>query len=1065
MAFDLTIWKERLAARLPGWKARLGEAGVNSIYAFLSAAALWPVVEAYQRGDIAALMTLGGILSGIGNNLLANQIQSWKDETDAARQLARTLPGDPTLRAELDAVLEKLDMLTAAEQALSDADKVWFVETIREELQRLGSTISYSVMLVGNGVVAQKNSTAIGARGIGIDGNAEQSLINTGVIYTVYQSAPGKPRLDEEHFNRMLDDYLAWVQKAYGKARLYGLESLQTVGEKPKRRLADVFVPLALQRFTPPKRAEIEKMAQELGADPLARQKAFLKLVETQRQDGEKIALEKLLTLHDRLAVIGGAGSGKSTLLAYLAASLASHLRHGHDLPFGLPGWRKVLFPIIVPLRYRREYLRLVGQVPEQTLTRAHPGTLAGFILWYLMKRSQAVRVADEALAEDFFDRLLRGGGCLVMLDGLDEVVSGESRGQVREEVEKLADEIYPGNQFIVTARESGYRENAIFSDDFLRLDVLPLEDEQIHALVENWCQQLYPEQVESQTAEITAAIRSINARYERQKLPPLVRTPLMTTMVVSVKWGEAELPRERARLYEAVIKVILQAQYLDDDPTRRELVNWGGPWEEQRDWLSTLALEMHRGGQASVAIDETRLREILSQHLLPENLEQFIVAVRSRGGVLEEKAGLFQFAHLTFQEFLAARLLAKDRDKSLPNLVAHVADPWWRETLLLVYGFAKMDYAPFAETYLNWLSHELPFELRLAGRELAAAAVLEIERPDPLLRERQGELLANALENPALDAQPKMRALAGDTLAILGDPRFDPRRWHLPADPTLGFIHIPAGPFLMGSDMEEDTHAYDDELPQHEVTLPDYWIAKYPVTVAQWRVFVQVTNYDEFDRRILSDANNHPVRWVTWHNVLAYVHWLDGILKKMVSIQAVVKGGAESERMFWQAVASGRYQITLPSEAEWEKAARGPLFSYPIPSQKGRWPGKRASGYIYPWGKEITPHHANYDETDLSTTSSVGAFPKGGSPYGVLDMGGNVWEWTRSLYQKYPYDPADGRENLQAPNDVFRVLRGGSFGSNHENVRCTVRLRPNPNYWNRSNGFRLALSPTYSEP
>ncbi len=947
---------------------------------------------------------------------------------------------------------------------------------------------TYQAQVEGGGASAQgADSTAIGERGVGIGGDAKQAIINTGVIYTFYQNAPGKPGLDEDAFKRILNDYLGWVQKAYGKARLYGLESVQTVGEKPKRQLADVFVPLALQRFAPPRRAEIEELAQEFGAEPFARQKAFLKLVETQRRDGEKISLPDLLTLRDRLAVIGGAGSGKSTLLAYLAAALAGQVKDGQTLPFKLPDERKALIPIIVPLRYRREYLRLIEQNPREVLTRAHPGTLAGFMLWYLMKRSQALRVADESLAEDFFDRLLRGGGCLVMLDGLDEVVSGEARGQVRAEVEKLADEIYPDNLFIVTARESGYRENAIFSEDFLRLDVLPLEDEEIHTLVENWCRQLYPEQVDAQTQEITATIRAINARYERLKQPPLIRTPLMVTMVVSVKWGEAELPRERARLYEAVIKVILQAQYLDDDPTRSELVNWGGPWEEQRDWLSFLALAMHRGGQAGAAIDEARLREILAERLAPERLAQFIVAVRSRGGVLEEKAGLFQFAHLTFQEFLAARLLAKDREKSLPGLAKRVADPWWRETLLLLYGFAKMDYAPFAETYLDWLSQELPPELRLAGRELAAAAVLEIERPDPELREQQGVLLAEALEDPRLDAAPRTRALAGETLAVLGDPRFgplplpSPRRGEgagggkvrviMPAGPTLGFLRIPAGPFLMGSDPKKDEQAYDDEQPQHELTLPDYWIAKYPVTVAQWRAFVEAAGYKDFDKRALRDPDNHPVRYVTWYDARAYCDWLDGVLKA-VSRQRAATSQTEAERRFWAALASGEYSITLPSEAEWEKAARGGLPPTPTLPPAGGGPGRGEGGRIYPWGDEITPEHANYGATGIGDTTAVGAFPKGASPCGVLDLSGNVWEWTRSLWGenwgnpdfRYPYDPADGRENLEAPRKMHRVLRGGSFFNSLNFARCAVRLRDVPNHRDWASGFRLALSPMHSE-
>jgi len=347
--------------------------------------------------------------------------------------------------------------------------------------------------LQGGGAQGE-GATATGERGVSVGGDAKQSLINTGVIYAIYQKPVGKPRLDEATFRRLLGNYLDWVQKAYGKARLYGLDSTRTARGKPRRDLAEVFVPLALQRFTPPTRREIEAAARDFGSDPLAEHKAYLHLVETQRRRGSRVSLADLLTLGPRLAVIGGAGSGKSTLLAYLAASLAAHVQHGRSLSFRLPENRKVLFPIVVPLRCHREYQRLVEHAPREVLNRAHPGTLAGFILWYLMKRSLAVRVADEALAEDFFDRLLRGGGCLIMLYGLDEVVSAEARGEVRVAVERLAEEIYPDNLFIVTAREAGYKENAIFSDDFLRLDVLPLNDDQIRTLAENWSRLLYPE-------------------------------------------------------------------------------------------------------------------------------------------------------------------------------------------------------------------------------------------------------------------------------------------------------------------------------------------------------------------------------------------------------------------------------------------------------------------------------------------------------------------------------------------------------------------------------------------
>jgi hypothetical protein len=112
-----------------------------------------------------------------------------------------------------------------------------------------------------------------------------------------------------------------------------------------------------------------------------------------------------------------------------------------------------------------------------------------------------------------------------------------------------------------------------VFGDDFVRLDVQRLDDEQIRTLVGNWCVQLYPGKAEPRTDELVQAIQEINDLRADRDLPPLVSTPLLTTMVVSVKWGETELPRERAKLYEACVKVILQAQYVPDDPARQTLV------------------------------------------------------------------------------------------------------------------------------------------------------------------------------------------------------------------------------------------------------------------------------------------------------------------------------------------------------------------------------------------------------------------------------------------------------------------------------------------------------------
>ncbi len=135
----------------------------------------------------------------------------------------------------------------------------------------------------------------------------------------------------------------------------------------------------------------------------------------------------------------------------------------------------------------------------------------------------------------------------------------------------------------------------------------------------------------------------------------------------------------------------------------------------------------------------------------------------------------------------------------------------------------------------------------------------------------------------------------------------------------------------------------------------------------------------------------------------------------------------------------------------EWEKGARG------------------TDGRIYPWGDEPDTKKANYLETGIGDTTEVGSFPEGASPYGLLDMAGNVWEWTRSLWGddvdepefKYPYDPEDGREDLEARDEVLRVLRGASFGSLERLVRCASRLRLNPGHGYGFIGFRVVFSPS----
>ncbi len=228
--------------------------------------------------------------------------------------------------------------------------------------------------------------------------------------------------------------------------------------------------------------------------------------------------------------------------------------------------------------------------------------------------------------------------------------------------------------------------------------------------------------------------------------------------------------------------------------------------------------------------------------------------------------------------------------------------------------------------------------------------------------------------------------------------------------------IYIPAGWFWMGSQKHE---GHSSERPQHRLFLKSYWIGKYPVTNAQYKHFVdaeecKLPNLWTSDGEIPAGKENHPAV-STWDDAIAYCQWLTRVTGQP-------------------------YQ--LPSEAEWEKAARG------------------MDRRTYPWGNKFDETKCNVHKSVHRDTTPVGKYsPQGDSPYGCADMAGNVWEWTRSLYNKYPYDSEDGRENPESSG--IRVLRGGSFygyGS-LTHVRCAYRDKwPPPNAdWHR--GFRVVAA------
>lgn len=316
------------------------------------------------------------------------------------------------------------------------------------------------------------------------------------------------------------------------------------------------------------------------------------------------------------------------------------------------------------------------------------------------------------------------------------------------------------------------------------------------------------------------------------------------------------------------------------------------------------------------------------------------------------------------------------------------------------------------------------------AGRLVAEAAGPAVTAPGlrqdyarqgtyPELVERLKALLGQAATAMAVLSRPVDSSTSPGLLSTVPGPS---------ESFSFEWVDVPAGWFTIGSNPRRDPRARDEEQPHHRLYLPAFRLARTPVTTAQFAAFVRASGFEpdaeaERSQRCwerlygwrshgLVEEADHPVTCVSWYDAQAFCRWVG---------------------------------VRLPTEAEWEKAARG------------------ADGRIYPWGNESPdPEHCNYGNI-LGDTVPAGTPSAGASPYGALHMAGNTWEWTSSLWgsleegnYRYPYDPADGRENSDAPESVMRIVRGGSFLDDATRMRCAYRDGCYPFYRSDTIGFRV---------
>lgn len=848
-----------------------------------------------------------------------------------------------------------------------------------------------------------------------------------------------------------------------------------------------------------------------------------------------------------RMALLAVPGCGKTTTLQALAGELA------YQTLQQAPAWDSL--PLFISLGDYGDSGQSLAEFLPEGVRQAAQRALVG---WSRAEPEQAAAEAHAEIAAAWpplvphLEALRRAGRLTLLLDSLNELPGG-AEGPLRPAVEAFVHQSKAwGNRVAVACRVADYHSRIAELD---RVELLPFDLERIHqALLRHVSDAESRAEAERLWAEL--------GRPENVKLRELLEIPLyievLSKSLERDAAGHYRLPANRGELLDGFVRALLRREHQRAAVARRPLLS---P-QVLHAALAETAYRMRdelgsRGSSRDLApVHAFLARALLAEHGSPDAA----LDLAAGAGLvnLDRQRGQVSFWKEPVEEVLAARhllarfadgyvaecqalwrvpmqrgdpRLADDRDLGDPPQPP-ATDGAWEQTTILAAGLAGV--VERRVTADDFLLAVLAVNPHLAGRCLLEGGA---QASEPVRKQVQQTLLT-VMQDRRYSV--RARIPCGVLLGRLpeGDPRFHGEElFCLPREPLLGFVEVPAGPFRLGSDRRtiqrwnKEAEAagfgpglYDDELEQDgPQPLPyAYWVARYPVTNAQFRCFVAdggytarwrhlwttegqrwldgdrwsealdrawrnyyyfrrargelsgYADYEEFLQRGVRpflerlrkedldgaywtdpelNPPNQPVVGVTWYEAAAYAAWLGARLAAALQAPAPLR-----ERL-----AAG-WQVRLPSEPEWEKAARGGL---EVPDGQGRLQRNRWPARPWPWGDTWDAGRANTAEGDeaVKWLSPVGVFPDGASPYGCLDLVGNVWEWTRSRYDDYPYPTAGAalaaRETPEGA--ALRVVRGGSWHDNRRNARCACRDRNIPNVRDYYLGVRVVCGPILS--
>lgn len=723
---------------------------------------------------------------------------------------------------------------------------------------------------------------------------------------------------------------------------------------------------------------------------------------------------------YKRVALIGDPGAGKTTTLERLAYELATEAAESR-----LDDVADDTKPTFLPL-----FVRL----------GAYDG---GDFISFLASYFGGLPLADYLPGQVF-----------LLLDGLNETPA-EHIPQIQRWIEN-----HPKVSLILTCRKLDYVGHKL---PLQRIDVAPLDVRRIRLFIGNYLEDDDREQLfwalsgadcaaswhwlrkeRSETTfdefwfdteklpgndwepERRNLITIREQLREKGKLPGMlgvVRNPFLLFVVIQIYARLGEPPRNQGELFRDFVKLLMEHRGKPAAVTRP-------PWIEetiQHEALTALAYRM-QWEKMPTSVPTEWARKVIQEALPREDADHLLYLAASASII--EQGKTVRFVHQLLQEYFAAFELREDIRRGVPASKYWPHDDWWEqtgweETILLLAGMEGD-----ASRLVEWLTPVQPTLAYRCATESGATC--------------EDEMVMQRLYNPAIPpipqypdidqwrkTLPRISPLArnrwGKILAQHGDTRkgvgVNPKGL-----PDVDLVEIPAGEFIYQNG--------------EKIDLSTFHISRYPITYAQFQTFLDAvdgygsTEYNWFEDlaadksdRQMRDQNfkhaNHPREMVNWYQAVAFCRWWS--YKLTGTIPSIARP------LEWP--------VRLPTEQEWEKAARG------------------IDGRTYPWGDDYIPGYANLDETEqgvgpywLRETTAVGMYPHGASPYGVLDMSGTVWEWCLTEYK------TQSNENISS--NEWRVLRGGSWLHDPSFAACAYRYFSYPNSRDDDFGFRVVVAP-----